>query len=575
MTEYKHWGTVQAYAEGVVAGSIVANNYRILACQRYLDNLKDLRWDFQPREAEVIIDIIENTFVHIKAEKKGQPFLLEPWELFIVYNVAGFYHAGTNERRFKETFIFISRKNGKTTFVAALAWALALRERRLASTVYIVGNVLRQALESFEIVNRNLRIMGEEEHFRVLDNNGEHSISRIFYADDGFTETGSMKIEALASNPDDQDSFNCNIAIADELHAYTDPNQYYVIRQAMKAYVNRLMFGITTAGKILNGFCYRQLKYCKKILDKTVMNEAMFVFICEADNPDDYTNPIEHEKANPSYGVTVRPEDLLSESLEAQDNPDSRAQFLVKSLNVYVNNIDSYFDIFKVQDSDEKYSWTLEELAKLPIKWYGGADLSKLHDLSGVALHGRLHHQDGDIDITIAHGFIPVTTAHVKAKEDQIPFFWWEEQGWLTMCKSDVIDYDEVVKWFIKMRGMGFEIKEVGYDRRYSREFIKKMKKAKFRIVDQPQRYVEKTEPFREIEKQINRSKFYYVHNEAYEYCIQNVHAIEDSDDFVRYSKVEPKMRIDLFDADVIATKRMMVGMEKSEKASSWHGEEE
>jgi len=574
MIEFKHWGTVQAYAEGVVAGTIIANKCRIQSCQRYLDNLKDLRWDFRPQEAEVIIDIIENTFVHIKAEKKGQPFILEPWELFIVYNVAGFYHAGTNERRFKETFIFIPRKNGKTTFVAALAWALALRERRLASTVYIVGNVLKQAIESFELINRNLKIMGEEENFRVLDNNGEHSVSRIFYADDG-SETGSMKIEALASNPDDQDSFNCNIAIADELHAYTDPNQYYVIRQAMKAYINRLMFGITTAGKILTGFCYNQLRYCKKILDKTVVNETMFVFICEADNPDDYTNPIEHEKANPSYNVTVRAEDLLNESIEAQENPTSRAQFIMKSLNVFVNNIDSYFDIFKVQESDEKYNWTLEELAKLPIKWFGGADLSKLHDLSGTALHGRLHHKDGDIDISITHGFIPVTTATTKAKEDQIPFFWWEEKGWLTMCQSDVIDYDEVVKWFIKMRSLGFDIKEVGYDRRYSREFIKKMKKAKFRIVDQPQKYVEKTEPFREIEKQINRNKFYYVHNEAYEYCIQNVHAIEDSDEFVKYSKIEMKMRIDLFDADVIATKRMMVGQEKADKASGWHGEEE
>ena len=87
---------------------------------------------------------------------------------------------------------------------------------------------------------------------------------------------------------------------------------------------------------------------------------------------------------------------------------------------------------------------------------------------------------------------------------------------------------------------------------------------------DQAQRYVEKTEAFREIEKKIISGQFCYMHNKAYEYCIENVHAIEDSDDFVRYEKVEPTQRIDLFDADVIATKQMLIDIEKSQKASSW-----
>lgn len=103
--------------------------------------------------------------------------------------------------------------------------------------------------------------------------------------------------------------------------------------------------------------------------------------------------------------------------------------------------------------------------------------------------------------------------------------------------------------WFLKMKKMGFKIKWVGYDRRYSREFVLKMKKAGFRVRDQSQRYVEKTEAFREIENKYKEQRFYYCHNRAYEYCIQNVKAIEDSDDFVRFEKVEKHLRIDLFDA--------------------------
>ena len=219
-----------------------------------------------------------------------------------------------------------------------------------------------------------------------------------------------------------------------------------------------------------------------------------------------------------------------------------------------------------VRKSDEGYNWTLEELAKLPINWYGGADLSKMHDLTGTALHGRYN----DVDITITHGFIPVTVAYQKAEEDNIPFFWWEEQGWLTLCNSAVIDYEEPVKWFLQMKKMGFKIKWIGYDSRYSREFILKMRKAGFKIRNQTQRYVEKTEAFREIEQKYIAQKFYYCHNKAYEYCVENVHAIEDSDDFVRYEKVMPTQRIDLFDADVIAAKQMLIDIEKANKASNW-----
>ena len=236
------------------------------------------------------------------------------------------------------------------------------------------------------------------------------------------------------------------------------------------------------------------------------------------------------------------------------------------AMAVGIIQIDTYFDMNVVEASDLKYSWTLEELAKLPVNWYGGADLSKLHDLTGVCLYGRYR----DVDICITHAFIPIAVAHLKADEDNIPFFWWEEEGWLTTCNSDVIEYEDVVKWFIEMKEMGFKIKWVGYDRRYSREFILKMKKAGFKIRDQLQKYVEKTEAFREIEKKYTLKKFYYLHNKAYEYCVSNVKAIEDSDEFVRFQKVMPTQRIDLFDASVIACKQLLIAGEKSSNASMY-----
>lgn len=556
---------VKAYAEDCISGKVIANKDRILAAQRFVNDLEDPRWEMRTADADFVIKIIENTFVHIKGNKRGEPFKLEKWEKFICYNLAGFYIAGTNERRFKEAFIFIPRKNGKTMFAAALSWAFSLLERKYFSVLYIIATKLDRALEAFENIRENIEYMGEEPNFKILNNNAEHSISRTFMNGEG-EKGGALRIQALAADAKRADGLNANIIILDEIHAYKNANEYYVYKQAMKAYVNKLLIGITTAGINMNTFCYQRLKYCQEILAGTKKDDSYFVFICMADNPDDYTNPIEHEKANPNYGVTIRPQDILEEALQAQNDPSGRNEFLNKSLNIYTNAMSSYFSLYDVQESDAKYDWTLEELAKLPINWYGGADLSKMYDLTGVSLHGRYN----DVDISITHGFMPVMQAHMKASEDNIPFFWWQENDWLTLCNDEVIKYDDVVEWFVKMRDMGFKPKWIGYDKRYAREFVLKMKKAGFKMRDQSQRYVEKTEAFREIEKQIKQGCFYYVHNRAFEYCISNVKAVEDSDDFVRFEKIHPTQRIDLFDADVIATKQMLIGAEKSQNANNW-----
>lgn len=567
MAESKLFKEVKKYARDIVSGEIIANEDRVLAAKRFLKDLDNTAYEMRTRDADFVIKIIEATFVHIKGPARGKAFLLEPWEKFICYNVAGFYIAGTEERRFKEAFIFLPRKNSKTFFASALAWALSLLERQYFSVLYIIATKLDRAMEAFENIRENIEYMGESKNFKILNNNAEHSISRTFY-DENENKSGALRIQALAADAKRADGLNANIIILDEMHAYKNANEYYVYKQAMKAYVNKLLIGITTAGSDMNSFCYQRLQYCKEVMRGTKVDEEYFIFICQADNPDDYTNPIEHEKANPNYGVTIREKDILNEALQAQNDPTGRDEFLNKSLNIYTNALNTYFDIFQAQESDKQFSWTLEELAHLPIKWYGGADLSKMYDLTGTALHGRYK----NTDICISHGFMPITAAHLKAEEDQIPFFWWEEQDWLTLCNSDVIEYEDVLKWFLQMRKIGFDIKWVGYDRRYSREFVLKMKKSGFKMRDQSQRYVEKTEAFREIEKKLKNGEFYYLHNKAFEYCLSNVKAIEDSDEFVRFEKVQPTYRIDLFDADVIACKQMLIDLEKTQKQGKWFG---
>lgn len=461
-----------------------------------------------------------------------------------------------------------------TSFVSALAWAVGIMQRKSGSKIYLVANALKQTLEAFGFLCFSLKFHRCADDFTVHDNNQDHSISHTFHDEYGRPD-GTMNIIALASNPDAQDSFNCNFAIADEVAAYKNPKQYSLFKDAQKAYRNKLMIGITTAGDNINSFGHGQMEYAVKVATGVVEDDSFFAFVARADQDAkgnvDYTDPIQHQKANPSYGVTVSPEELMNDSLQAQNDPQKRKNFLARSLNIYTSSLRSYFDLDEFKRSDRKYNFTLEELAALPISWYGGADLSRWHDLTAASLFG--HYDKEDLDIIITHGFFPVEMAAKKADEDHIPLFGWQEDGWLTICNSPTVNVSDVVNWFVEMRQKGFKIQEVGHDRKFSgEEYYPQMKAAGFQIAEQPQMYWIKSKGFRRIEKSAKDGRLFYMHSGAYEYCVSNVHAIEKTDDMISYDKIAPKLRIDLFDSSVFACVRYIEAHTKAEAVRKWYG---
>lgn len=590
-----HEKIVMGYAETMAISPRACLDVQA-ACKRFLADLQDSRWDFRTDMAESIIEIIETLFCHQQGEglsgrpMRGKPLILEPFQLFIIYNLCGFFLPDTDIRRYQEAMWMLARKNGKTPFATAFCWAMGLWYSKSFSKIKTVAGSMKQNMEGFGFLSYNLHRLGltvieDAAHgLRVLDSSLGHSFS-------GSIWEGQISFEALAYKPDIFDAFNANIVLLDELELYKNAIPYGRLKDATKAYSNKLILAVTTAGDDGTGFCAQRMAYCSKIVRGEITGadaDRIFAFLARAD-PDpetqevNYLDPLNWQKANPNWGVTIRPEDMEASALQAMNDPQMRKEFLTRSLNVFVSSFKAWFNIDEFVRSDTRYNFTLPQLVKLVKSWYGGADLSKLHDLTAAAIVGEISAKAAattewtpkeNVLVIIPHCWFPVVAAAEKADKDNIPLFGWKEDGWLDMPNEPSMDPTEPVKQFLAWKKAGFNIRKVGHDRKFARPYYAAMKKARFTVVDQPQLAIAKSEGLRYIENKAKIGCLYYCHAEPFSYCVQNVRGQEKQDDVVVYDKVSPNARIDVFDASVFATIRMLIDTGKAADLAAWFEEE-
>lgn len=591
-----HLDAVLDYAERTAADTGLSELTR-LSCQRFLRDLEDPRFEFRPALPEFCIHWAEGCLTLPQGEDiegrplRGTPFVQQPWQLFATYNIGGFYWRGTNLRRFTEAGIFLPRKTVKTTWAEGLIEALAFRYRMSGAKAKCVAGSLKQGMEGFDFRKYNFAELGlikddnPPGYLRVLDSSLGHSI-------EGEIWRGYLDLETLAYKPDLFDSFNASLVHLDELELYKNAIPYARLRDATKAYGNKLILATFTAGDDAVGFAARHKDYLEKILRGVITGpdaDRMFAFMAEAplqpDGSVDVTDPAVHRAANPAYGVTIRPNDMLSAALQAENDPQLMMEFKTRSLNLFVSSFKAWFNLDEFRRSDAHYSWTQAETARLVKAWYGGADLSKLHDLTASCLAGEIPQKTAaellrkagsdwtppeDVLVLLPHCWFPVTAAADKARQDDIPLFGWQRDGWLDMPNEPSMDPREPVKQFRKWRDTGFQIRKVGHDRKFARKYVSAMKAAGFTVVDQPQLYLQKSEGLRYIEHKAKVGCLYYFGAEPYEYCVSNVRGQEKVDDAVQYEKISDTLRIDVFDASVFAVIRMLIDTDKREAAGRW-----
>ena len=289
---------VLAYADAVLAGKMPACRLVRQACTRHRRD-----WDLtqqpggHPTGFTFDLAAVERAvrffacLHHSKGEWAGQPFTLEPWQVFIVGSLLGWKRAN-GTRRFRTGYLEVPRKNGKSTLLAGLGLYGLVMDREAGAEVYCAATMRDQA----KIV------WGEAARMRDRSPSLASRV-RKFVGSLAVEETHS-KMVPLGADADVLDGLNPHVVIIDELHAHRTRAVLDVMDSATGARREPLLVMITTAGTDRTSVCWEQHAYAERVLAGTVEDDSLFCYIATIDEGDDWRERASWIKANPNFGVS-------------------------------------------------------------------------------------------------------------------------------------------------------------------------------------------------------------------------------------------------------------------------------
>jgi phage terminase large subunit-like protein len=396
---------------------------------------------YDPDAAEKAASFFPKFLVHIKGPKANEPFQLEPWQAGIVRTIFG-WKRPDGSRRYRQVFIEVPRKNGKSTLIAGIAAYVLFCDAEGGAECYCAASDREQASLVFNLTASMVR------KSPLLDDNAKvrDSMKRIIYKD--------SFLRAIPANEGGSHGFNSHFIAGDELHAWPGRDFYDVLHTSTGAREQPLEIYITTAGHDRNSICYEVYKYACQVRDGQLDDNAFLPVIYEATEDDDWTSPEVWRKANPNLGVSVSEEYLAREVEKARQNP------------AYENTVRRlHFDQWTSQESRwlQMEKWRACEVTDEPLDptlpTFGGLDLSSNVDVTAWMLAQR-HANGWRIR---GHYFIPEGRMREAEKRDRVPYSAWVRMGLVTATPGDAIDYDYIHNRILADAD-GLQLTAVGYD---------------------------------------------------------------------------------------------------------------
>lgn len=549
------------YALDAVAGRLPANKLVRLACQRYLDDLEeaDTRGLYFDWAAARRVVIFFATFLrHSKGEWGGQPFLLGPWQQFIVANLFGWKRKIDGTRRFRMAYIAIPRKNGKSTLAAGIGLYLLVADGEPGAEIYAFATKKDQAKIIFDEATRMWEASPDLQrrvgHFR----NNLH------------VRSTNSKFEPLSSDGDTMDGLNASAALGDELHEQPSREVWDKLATSMGARRQGLMLGITTAGEDRQTFCFDQDRLARQILEGAVVNDGVFAFIAclDVDDAHDWKalweQPEEWAKANPNYGVSVKTDFLESAALEAKQQPTKLNAFLRYHLNVWTQGStraispDKWRLCAGVDTNDPadavRERWKAELLGRA---CYGGLDLADTTDIAAfLAYFPRT--EDNPQPRVLPFFFVPEEALIERSKKDRVPYDMWERQGFLFKTPGNVIDYGFIRK-FLQAFNDDYRVIEIGYDRWNSTQLVSQLQEEDhIEMVQVGQGFLGMSAATKEMLKMVVGVEFAHGGNPVLTWMADNLIVTQDPAGNLKPDRAKAREKIDGMVAFAMAIGRAM-----------------
>ena len=439
------------YAE-IKSGRITAGKWVKALYKIIVEGLQKGDYFFAPKKADKAIRFMEGFCHH--CEGRTDLLKLELWQKAAVSIMFGIVDAD-GIRIFREVFLVVGRKNGKTLFASAVIAYMAFLDGEYGAKIYCLAPKLEQA----NIVFNNF--------FQMLKKEPELSELAQKCRSDIYIEESNSAITALAFNAKKSDGFNPHLVVNDEVASWRGDGglkQYEVMKSALGARRQPMIFSITTAGYENDGIFDELMKRSTAFLKGGSKERRLLPILYMVDNADKWHDMKELRKANPNMGVSVLPDFFAEEIAVAEASLSKRAEFLTKYCNVKQNSSVAWLD-FSVVDKTGVQK-TLEDFRDTYA--VGGIDLSQTTDLTAASVVV----ERGGVLCAFVQFFMPANRLETAQALDGVPYDIFVKQGIVTLSGENHVDYKDVYEWFMMLR-QKYEIYilKIGYDR-YSAQYL-------------------------------------------------------------------------------------------------------
>lgn len=495
---------------------------------------------FDLAAAERVREFCSMFLCHSKGQWAGQPFNLLDWQWQDVVAPLFGWKREDGSRRYRQAYIEVPKKNGKSTLMSALALYMLIGDGESGAEVYTAAGDRKQASiiynESAEMVRSSPMLSSRI----MLTPSQKHMY---------FPEMTST-LDALSADAYTKEGLNAHAVFFDELH--TQPNRvlWDTLRFAGAARTQPLLIAITTAGWDRESICYEQHKRARQILEGGSQDITLLAVMHSAPDDAKWDDPEVWRKSNPSYGVTVSEDSFQQGALEAKESPAAENAFRRYRLNQWTEQDERWISMEKWNACEFPFDKSTLAGRDCII----GLDLSATTDITAVA---PVFCVDGKY-IPVPTFFLPGESAIKRERKDQVPYSQWIREGFIEKTSGDVVDYG-AVREKIRQLATIYKVREIAFDPWNATQLATQLHDDGFEVVEFRQGFASMSGPTKEMEKIILGGQLNHLGNPVLRWMASNVCVERDAAGNVKCSKAKSTERIDGIVAMVMAIGRYMV----------------